>query len=531
MNIVQSIWSCNKPDFLKENFGWLSPEYNIMSWTLSCLQFRQYYDNVTLYADTNAAKILIDYLHLPYSEVVCKLDELNDYHPQLWALPKIFTYSLQNEPFLHVDGDVFIWKKFEDSLLTGKLIAQNLEMGTDLYEKIMESLESSLTYFPTEILEDRKKNNPIYAYNAGIFGGADIDFFKKYTHKAFEFVDKNLPNLSNINVYDFNIFFEQYLFYCLVSQKSIDVNVLFEKLIKDDQYIGFGNFVNVPYKKQYLHLIGGNKRDERTCVQMASRLRQDYPDYYYKIIHLFKKEKLSLSKDYYYFLDDISEDALLKRSSKLKELYASDILQSNHTTKPILSDDIKTENLLSEDVRKKLPEWKVADLNTFCNNLNNIIKNKFSHISNDYLYGRDLNTTQYFQYVFENAESIFQKKIIAAPLVELLDCRNDWSLVFNKQGSVAKEKVEDFFSDREIKTCLAIVPECNKSNFSIARMDEVDKAILMLLKNEVTILDLLNNLMDNWKRPDFKNFQDILERIIFDKIKYGISCKAIKALI
>ena len=51
MNIIQSSWACNQPDLLTSNSGWLAPEYNLMSWTLSCLQLKQYYPNVILYCE------------------------------------------------------------------------------------------------------------------------------------------------------------------------------------------------------------------------------------------------------------------------------------------------------------------------------------------------------------------------------------------------------------------------------------------------------------------------------------------------
>ena len=63
--------------------------------------------------------MLIDKLGLPYTNVFCDLDKLNGYHTQLWALPKLHTYTQQETSFLHVDSDVFIWEKFDDKLLRG----------------------------------------------------------------------------------------------------------------------------------------------------------------------------------------------------------------------------------------------------------------------------------------------------------------------------------------------------------------------------------------------------------------------------
>ena len=33
------------------NFGWMRPEYNLMSWTLTCFSLREHNDEVALYSD------------------------------------------------------------------------------------------------------------------------------------------------------------------------------------------------------------------------------------------------------------------------------------------------------------------------------------------------------------------------------------------------------------------------------------------------------------------------------------------------
>ena len=47
MRIVQTFWTAGQ-DSLKHAFGWLHPEYNLMSWALSCLSLREHYDEVAL---------------------------------------------------------------------------------------------------------------------------------------------------------------------------------------------------------------------------------------------------------------------------------------------------------------------------------------------------------------------------------------------------------------------------------------------------------------------------------------------------
>jgi hypothetical protein len=140
MKIIHFYWS--KPsqqqnDTLEENRhngGWLSMQYHCMSWALSCLKFKQFYRDVELHTDQKGKGLLIDTLGLPYSKVYVCLDEMNYLPIQMWALPKIFTYSLQHEPFIHADGDVYIWEKFNPQFEQVPLISQHLENNFTYYK-------------------------------------------------------------------------------------------------------------------------------------------------------------------------------------------------------------------------------------------------------------------------------------------------------------------------------------------------------------------------------------------------------------
>lgn len=529
MNIIQSSWACNQPDLLTSNSGWLAPEYNLMSWTLSCLQLKQYYPNIILYCDNVSAKTLIDNLQLPYNEVVCNLDVLNKYHPQLWALPKIHAYSQQERPFLHVDGDVYIWKKFDDELLKSGLIAQNVESATNYYEKIMWSLESKLTYFPEEIIIERELKKPILAYNAGIFGGTDIPFFKEYTEKAFEFVNKNIPNLSEINVTNFNIFFEQYLFYCLAKKKKQSVNVLIPEIIGDNEYKGFGDFARVPYEKQYLHLLGTYKKSEFVCKQLANRLRQDYPIYYYRIVELFKNKKVPLFKDYYYYsLNDYSQKTLVSRHIELKETYLSnDIVKINPNIELHLNDNLTVDCLINKPSMKLLSKAQFQDLTLFYQKINLIIKNKFSLIPKDYLYARDLNMNQYFQHLFEDKKAIYKKVIIADDSIEILESKYEWSPFFGK-----KDSNKLYIIPRPIKKAAKIyavvTPECDVEGVSIENIDNLDLIIFEILEKAKTVQELLDELKTYFDDEELNKSQKEFEKLIFGRIKLTLSHKVCK---
>ncbi len=523
MRIIQSAWACNKSNLLTSNAGWLSPEYNLMSWALSSLQLKKYYPELILYSDSVSAKMLIDTLELPYNDVVCNLDSLNIYHPQLWALPKISAYSQQEKPFLHVDGDVFIWKKFEDSLLKGDLIAQNMESATDYYENIMVSLESSLNYFPDEIIKERNSKNPILAYNAGIFGGNNISFFKEYTEKALDFVGKNILNFSRINVSNFNIFFEQYLFYCLVKKHNKTVNVLLSETIGDNQYKGFDDFGKIPYEKHYLHLLGSYKRNDFVCMQMANRLRLDYPKYYYQIIELFKKNKLSLFKDYY-SLENSNKEVLFRR---YKNLVDEKIKIERESITSLRFD-------FNRDLKKELKGYNLSksqfiDFEIFNSRIKKVVKKDFVLLSKDYLYARDCKASSYMQDLFKDAEAIYKKIIISDCDYKIVESKYNWSSFIEKL-KVKKENEIVILEEAETNFHTLIIPECDQDRFSMAYVDSLDLVILDILKSKKTILELFNELKQYFETNDLnKNFTEF-EELIFGRIRLGLYIKSLKLI-
>ena len=88
MKIIQSFWTGNK-NSLTDSYGWLLPIFNYLSWIISCYQLRRYYDDVTLVTDSQGYDVLINKLHLPYTDVIVSLDCLNHYNPNLWALANL----------------------------------------------------------------------------------------------------------------------------------------------------------------------------------------------------------------------------------------------------------------------------------------------------------------------------------------------------------------------------------------------------------------------------------------------------------
>lgn len=286
MKIIQSFWSGNQTDFTN-NYGWYNYKYHWLSWILSCNQLVKHHKEVELFTDRFGYDILITKLQLPYTKVHVILDDLNGYHKDLWAMAKIKTFQIQDEPFIHVDGDVFVWESLTDKFKNTTLVTQNLEITTDYYGNMWNDILPNLNFIPSEMANYSSKRSS-FACNMGIIGGNDIKFFKEYTKISTAFVDNNINSWSNINGFNFNIFFEQVLFYEFAKIKNLKVDFLFEEISEDNNYKGFGDFHKVP-NKTYLHLLGIFKRNASICKSMEVYIMKYFSESYSKITKLINE--------------------------------------------------------------------------------------------------------------------------------------------------------------------------------------------------------------------------------------------------
>ncbi len=296
MRIVQTFWTAGR-DPLEHAFGWLRPEYNLMSWTLSCLSLREHYDEVALYTDEQGKHVLIDLLHLPYTEVNVVYDETLCL-PQHWAYAKIKTYSLQTKPFLHVDGDVFLPKPVPKDIIGTPLIAQNREIGTGYYKSMMDNILAYPEITLPDYILDALQDKSIMSFNMGIFGGSDLKFIHHYCQEAFRFLEENRMNDSSLKHSGVwcNILFEQIFLAVLARKQSVQVECLTRPMM-DEGYSG-DEFCDFPRyeEKQLFHLLGGHKRVEANCEMMGQTLVRLYPNYLLRILSLFPGRHIRMSQ-------------------------------------------------------------------------------------------------------------------------------------------------------------------------------------------------------------------------------------------
>ena len=504
MNIIQTLHINSIKDPFRDSFGWAAPEYHLMGWALSCLQFQKIYGGVTLFANSKAAHLLIDHLQLPYTEVNLALDKLTLIHPDLWALPKIYTYSLQEQPFLHIDGDVFLFSPLNSDLFKGELIAQNVEVATEnYYLRTQKELIQNFSFFPACVKEDFESGIPINAVNAGILGGHNIKFFRDYAALAFDYVNKNSKEMNLINVNNFNVFLEQHLFYSFSKEKGIPVSVLFEGIVEDRGYKNMGDFHEVPFNRTYLHLLGHYKRDGFTCIQMADKLKELYPDYYERIVSLFHKKNIRLSPSGFNN----------EPNSALKE-----INEENNSHLRLLR--LVVDNYSPESDK----ELFKRDFEEFYSQLINILTEKKD---TGFLYERDIAARHWYRNLFADTSCIKSQRIVRSRETEIIESSFNWAGLFNKLYRSGTDYYSGLKADKGQFYNL-IIYEATDNGFLLYDMDEIDYTLFQLLSNPLSMNEILIEMQNYFEDDVLQNHYELYENLILSSIKQLVIKKTIQ---
>lgn len=535
MKFIQTLYIKNHNSAFKNSFGWAAPAYHLMSWALSCLQLKKLYGNVAMYCNSEAVSLLKNQLGLPYDNYYTSHDDLNIPHEKLWALPKVFTYSLQKETFLHLDGDVFLFGRLPEELLNSSLISQNVEEATDYYLKTQNELISNFNYFPNCVKNDFESNMPIEAVNAGILGGSNISFIKEYCEEAFKYINKNISCLSSVNVDLFNVFFEQHLFYSLAKEKRLPVEVLIKETIKDNQYLYLGNFHEVPCKRNYLHLLGQYKRDEQTCRLMAAKLRELYPEYYFRILSLFKKKGIPVLSNLYTENRFNTFGGYTKFINEAKEIYKNDScteLEKKLKTIPIQKDQI-TALLILQNIIDGITDFSNFSRKDIEDDFTDFSKNlleKISHQSNlatTYIYGRDLNSAKWFCELFGDDNAITHKIIVKCNELSVIKSIFDWAGLLNRHLRIGI-KYYDVLELKPGEFYNLIIPEIYGDGFSLYDLDEIEKIILEQLSTPVSIKELFIKMHIYVEEDIIENHLEEYEQLIIIMLKQLVIKKAVK---
>jgi hypothetical protein len=288
MKAVQSFWinDTNIDQLHNIKGGWIDARYHLMSWCLSCLLLKKHFNHVELVTDNYGKTILIDLLKLPYDTVRNDLEEQKEDINNMWVMGKLFTYSIQDEPFIHVDGDAFIFKKPSHDFLKSPLFSQNLEIDFPLYKDCLDACLKSGIELPSFLKGDLEK--PVAA-NAGLIGGQNFEFFKENYKVVKSFLSVNRNKIKDAKgIQDLPIIIEQLFYPFHANAKSIKINQLLKPSFagKCAHLGGFIDLNNDTNPCTFVHLLGFYKQHLFYCKQMEAQLKMLFPEYHQRVVDL-----------------------------------------------------------------------------------------------------------------------------------------------------------------------------------------------------------------------------------------------------
>jgi hypothetical protein len=291
MNAVWSFWT--KPFTAERASSWYDELHHWLAWGLSVNCARQHYPQTWLVTDDEGARILVDELQLPFTHVSTALNSIAQENPDWWAFGKIEAYRRQEAPFVHIDTDVFLWKRLAIGLEQADIFAQNPEPimpGGSCYRP--EKLEGAVGWprrgwLPREWLWYRSSAS-LRAQCCGIFGGRRVDFIQHYADTAKRLVADRRNRALGIRQGKTGqmLLLEQYLLsacleYHRVRKRSpfcgIEIRYLFETwedVFRPERATEAG----------FTHLAAGAKGSLRVARHLERRVREDLPGHYERCI-------------------------------------------------------------------------------------------------------------------------------------------------------------------------------------------------------------------------------------------------------
>jgi hypothetical protein len=540
MKVIQTFWSKshNIFDALKTSYGWASPEYHWMGFALSCLKAKELYGKVELITNDIGKSILVDSLKLPYDSVNISLDtSLKKYPPELWALAKIQSYSIPQEPFFHLDGDVILGKKLSADALKAPLIAQNIEKSPFYYKDILAQINLHFDYIPDFLKKENYENVDFYAINAGVLGGSDLDFIKFYCEEAFRFVDKNLHNLHKITmpIAYLNFIYEQFFFYQLAQEKHQNIACYSEPIVEDPTYKDFINFLDYP-EVNIMHPVGNFKNYPTVCNHYARILQKEYPTYYYRIVKLLTDNRVELKNRFYqgsiiqqnnvtgtYLVEQKNEIYLRNQYPQFERTHTLiDFIQKAESG---LSLNLK-ENLQQPDFQNIIHKISISDTHKEAlleiYQTEKMAQNLYEKIFFDSKKASKLYKIQQEQYALTQdwflrpVEEILSIRLVQSEGVGYLYNQRNWHYHIDLFDQVIPLNLSE---EADIFPMLIFVPNAMQLKIRERHLDNIEALIFEEIVGVKTVQEVMLGLEECFEKEELENDYDSFKYLIIRTIK------------
>ena len=297
MKYIHSLWSTPS---MKDNFdNKYDTKYltkNFYSYLFSALLIKKMGYEIELYCDNRAYEI---YSLIPYNKIHIVDFDSDGVSSKFWIWGKIKTHMLMTEPYVHIDGDVFMFRD---------IIGNQLENGT--HKAVVQSLENEKTMkgdftniYLNSINPFTKWNNKhridwnkygLHAYNCGVVGFSDMNLKNQYANKVKEI----LVDISGDG--DFDEVRKKYEGMFLIAEQSLLLYILRENNINPLEIIpikeiikhNYDWFQTIPQEIGYCHMWAYTKYKDSVIQQIKNKTNKFFPEYS-GVIENFEKKYMN----------------------------------------------------------------------------------------------------------------------------------------------------------------------------------------------------------------------------------------------
>jgi hypothetical protein len=292
MRIVWSLWT--RPLSVGWRIRSRQVKVDLLSWILSVGLAHRHYADTCLVTDTAGAALLVDGLGLEFAEVSLSLNALASHDPDWWALGKLYAYAEQPEPFLHIDGDVYLWEPLPEDLLAAPVIASHPEypqLGRSCYrpDVLERDLRAGGGYIPPELERYLPIDGVLRAENCGIFGGNRLDFIRHYAETGKRLVEhpdnQRIWATRNANYADV-IIIEQLLLSACVRYYRGRAGSPWSDIAIRCLFDSYEDAAANAARRGFTHLIAGAKWDAAIVAGLERCVERQFPEHYARALEV-----------------------------------------------------------------------------------------------------------------------------------------------------------------------------------------------------------------------------------------------------
>lgn len=294
---MRPVWSLWTKPLKGGRSNWASEFHHLLGWILSVETARKHYPQTALVTDDAGAEMLIEGIGLQFDDVSTALNDLISHDPNWWAFGKMYAYRCQEEPFVHIDNDVFLWNRLPERLELAGVFGQNLEyisFGRTYYrpEQLEYAIRSVNGWTPEEIDSYISCDGTFRATCCGIMGGNRLDFIRYYADLAIRMMEHPVNQAAWRSLNDgmmLNLIFEQYLLSACIEYHKDKHGSPYKDVRDEYLFESTSHAQETAATVGYTHLIGPAKKNNIIAERLENRVKKDYPDYYDRCVHFMRR--------------------------------------------------------------------------------------------------------------------------------------------------------------------------------------------------------------------------------------------------